>query len=183
MRDPAGFLLAIGLAGAAIGLLIFVIFMFMEQPKALTAETGRIGPSRLGTWFLLVLSVAYAALSLIVLILGGGASLLSGVALGFVFTIWNAAYLTQAYDIVWDATGFSGPGSLWFPPFGPQRTHIQWEEAAAMGDWPRWGFYIAGRDGRKIWLGFGWPGGSAFLRRTHTLCPNLTWRRRPFGRQ
>lgn len=58
--------------------------------------------------------------------------------------------LSPAYHVTWTHDTLSGPASHWFPPFGPGRTTLGYDQLTTFGtDWTD-SFFVCGPDGRKI---------------------------------
>ena len=145
---------------AMVGAVVLGIVMLALLPVALrmrsrfsgqvvARDRGRIGPAKGLVSALVLALLGGVALSFYAFIDGSGGIEALIVALGaLLLAAASGCCLLPIYDVVWSARGIEGPTSLWFPPIGPRRSFIAWEEVALVG--VDKGCYVEDRQGRRI---------------------------------
>ncbi|MFM2391045.1 MAG: hypothetical protein RLZZ437_2600 [Pseudomonadota bacterium] len=146
-----------------------------RKPALDEDDDGMIAPNR----------VAMGAFALLCLLIGGVAgwaaltdadALVPAGLLSVAFLSFSAVMgtsLMPVYNIEWSEDGVTGPVSLWFPPFGPQRGTIYWEKIDSVGKDNMGNFYIEDRDGRRIRWNFAYNGFPVLMLRIEEECPWL----------
>lgn len=172
------------LSGVAVRAMVWLAAR--SRPAAQDADTnqgsGRIRPSRplMAVCTLLGLGVGGVALYGASLALDPNCACQAGswripAALGTAFVLlglYCSLSLTSGWDMRWDQDGVEGPTSMLFPPFGPRRERLSWEDIVAIGGNSN-SWYVETPKGRRMWWNSFYAGYPKFMLTVENRRPDL----------
>ncbi len=149
-------------------------FIARSGPKALQGDGGSVGPSRVLVGLTVLIGTAVGAVALYAFVSKNGGTPALVVGLGAILlSIVSATNFWPIYDISWGAKGISGPTSLWFPPIGPKRKHLEWDRIAGAGQAPNGNWFVVDRDGSKVMWNWVYCGYAHLIDAVTDNCPHL----------
>lgn len=174
------------LSGSTLSAIIWGLSRFVVSRRQLhlgQPQNGFIAPSQTLAFVITALSFAAALFFFQDFLLGGlvtrgeydeSWTLSVWLGAGFLLvTAISATSFTTAFDVTWTATDLTGPISYKFPPFGPERMTLRFDEITEVGMDAFGSFYVKNAEGARIRWGWTYAGYRDLMRAIEAARPDL----------
>jgi hypothetical protein len=143
-------------------------------PFVLDGDSGAIRPDRWSGWFITLIGLLMACLSIWAAFTSPfGAFASVGVVLGLTLAAFMSPSVTSIHAVNWNLDRLEGPATLFGWTLGASRTAIEWTDIVASGKTSTGYWYVEAADGRRVHWSYLYPGYPQLTAAIRARCPNL----------